>query len=250
MRFLVSNDDGYQAVGIELLAVALAEVGEVDVVAPDRNRSGASNSLTLDAPLYVKKAENGFYYVNGTPTDCVHLAITGLIDSEPDLVISGVNAGANLGDDVLYSGTVAAAMEGRFLGCPALAVSLVGESPVHFDTAVKVIVNMVKGMSQNPLASDLLLNINIPDLPFDDLGEMQVTRLGYRHMAEAAVKMRDPKNREMYWIGPPGAGDDAGPGTDFHAVKKGNISITPLHADLTRYNALDDVSIWVNAFTA
>jgi 5'/3'-nucleotidase len=250
MHFLVSNDDGYRAIGIELLAAALADVGEVTVVAPDRNRSGASNSLTLDAPLYVKKAKNGFYYVNGTPTDCVHLANTGLFDHEPDLVISGVNAGANLGDDVLYSGTVAAAMEGRFLGSPALAVSLASENPSHFDAAVKVVVNMVKAMSENPLDSDLLLNINIPDLPFEQLGEIQVTRLGYRHKAEPAIKMRDPKNREIYWIGPPGAGDDAGPGTDFHAIEEGKISITPLHADLTRYNALDNVSAWVSRFTA
>ncbi len=245
MHFLVSNDDGYQATGIELLACALAEVGEVTVVAPDRNRSGASNSLTLDSPLYVRKAMNGFYYVNGTPTDCVHLAITGLIECEPDLVLSGVNAGANLGDDVLYSGTVAAAMEGRFLGRPALAVSLAGENPTHFATAVKVVVNMVKAMMKNPLSSDLLLNINIPDLPFEQLGEIEVTRLGYRHKAEPAIKMQDPKNQEIYWIGPPGAGDDAGPGTDFYAIKEGKISITPLQTDLTRYNALDNVSEWV-----
>ncbi|MFT5134403.1 MAG: 5'-nucleotidase [Gammaproteobacteria bacterium] len=249
MHFLVSNDDGYQSTGIELLAGALKEVGDVTVVAPDRNRSGASNSLTLDSPLYVKKANNGFYFVNGTPTDCVHLAITGLFDGEPDLVISGVNAGANLGDDVLYSGTVAAAMEGRFLGCPALAVSLAGENPVHFDTAVKVVMNMVKSMSTNSLSNDLLLNINVPDLPFEQLGEIQVTRLGYRHKAEPAIKMRDPKNREIYWIGPPGAGDDAGEGTDFHAVEEGNISITPLQTDLTRYSALEDVSAWVGAMT-
>jgi 5'-nucleotidase len=248
MRFLVSNDDGYQAIGIELLAAALVETGDVTVVAPDRNRSGASNSLTLDSPLYVKKATNGFYYVNGTPTDCVHLAITGLLEHEPDLVVSGVNAGANLGDDVLYSGTVAAAMEGRFLGCPALAVSLASENPVHFDVAVKVVVNMIKAMSANPIANDLLLNINIPDLPYEQLNETQVTRLGYRHKAEPAIKMHDPKNREIYWIGPPGAGDDAGPGTDFYAIEEGKISITPLQTDLTRYNALDDLSDWVKTF--
>lgn len=249
MHFLISNDDGYQATGIELLARAMSKVGEVTVVAPDRNRSGASNSLTLDSPLYVKKAENGFYFVNGTPTDCVHLAITGLFDKEPDLVISGVNAGANLGDDVLYSGTVAAAMEGRFLGCPALAVSLASENPVHFDTAVRVIVNMVHALSQNSLDNDLLLNINVPDLPFEQLGEIQVTRLGYRHKAEPAIKMHDPKNREIYWIGPPGAGDDAGEGTDFYAIEQGKTSITPLQTDLTRYNALDKVSAWVKTFS-
>jgi 5'-nucleotidase len=249
MHFLVSNDDGYQARGIQLLATALGNIGEVTVVAPDRNRSGASNSLTLDAPLYVKKADNGFYFVNGTPTDCVHLAITGLFDHEPDLVISGVNAGANLGDDVLYSGTVAAAMEGRFLGCPALAVSLAGENPTNFNSAVQVVVNMINKLSTNKLANDLLLNINIPDRPYEQLGPIQVTRLGYRHRAEPAIKMRDPKNREMYWIGPPGAGDDAGQGTDFHAIEAGNISVTPLQTDLTRYNAMDDVIAWADALT-
>ena len=249
MHILLSNDDGYQATGIELLAAAMSEMGEVTVVAPDRNRSGASNSLTLDSPLYVKKAENGFYFVNGTPTDCVHLAITGLIDSEPDLVISGVNAGANLGDDVLYSGTVAAAMEGRFLGCPALAVSLASENPVHFEAAVRVVVNMVNTLSENSLVNDLLLNINIPDLPFEQLGDIEVTRLGYRHMAEPAITSLDPNNQEIYWIGPPGAGDDAGAGTDFYAIEQGNISITPLQTDLTRYNALDKVSAWVKTLS-
>lgn len=249
MHFLISNDDGYQATGIELLAAAMADIGEVTVVAPDRNRSGASNSLTLDAPLYVKKADNGFYYVNGTPTDCVHLAITGLFEHEPDLVISGVNAGANLGDDVLYSGTVAAAMEGRFLGCPALAISLAGENPTHFDAAVTVVARMVKAMSENPLASDMLLNVNIPDLAFNDLGAIEVTRLGHRHRSEPAIRMYDPKRREIFWIGPPGAGNDAGAGTDFCAIAEGRISITPLQADMTRYNALEDVTAWVNTFT-
>lgn len=246
MRFLISNDDGYQARGIELLADGISAFGDVTVVAPDRNRSGASNSLTLDSPLYVKQAENGFYYVNGTPTDCVHLAITGLFDSEPDLVISGVNSGANLGDDVLYSGTVAAAMEARFLGCPALAVSLAGENPVHFDSAVAVVLKIVDSMKRHPLGNDQLLNINIPDLPAEQLGRIEVTRLGYRHQAEPAIKMHDPKDREMYWVGPPGAGDDAGEGTDFYAVENGNISITPLHTDLTRYNALKTVSEWLS----
>ncbi len=249
MHFLLSNDDGYQAIGLELLATSLANVGEVNVVAPDRNRSGASNSLTLDSPLYVKKALNGFHYVNGTPTDCVHLAITGLFEKEPDLVISGVNAGANLGDDVLYSGTVAAAMETRFLGCPALAISLAGDNPVNFSAAVKIVSNLIQAMFENPLSNDLLLNINVPDLPYDQLGEIQVTRLGYRHKAEPALKMLDPKNREIYWIGPPGAGDDAGPGTDFHAIENGNISITPLQTDLTRYNAMKDVSEWTRTLS-
>ena len=245
MRFLLSNDDGYQARGLELLASAMNGLGEVIVVAPDRNRSGASNSLTLDSPLYVRQADNGFYFVNGTPTDCVHLAITGLFDSEPGLMVSGVNAGANLGDDVLYSGTVAAAMEARFLGCPAIAVSLVGDNPVHYKTAVSVVVKLVKALQQHPLDSDQLLNVNVPDLPLAELGKFEVTRLGYRHLAEPALKMKDPKQREIYWIGPPGKGDDAGEGTDFYAVEHGNVSITPLHTDLTRYNALQAVSDWL-----
>ncbi len=249
MRFLISNDDGYQAQGIELLAAAMASVGEVNVVAPDRNRSGASNSLTLDSPLYVKTAKNGFYYVNGTPTDCVHLAITGLFDHEPDLVISGVNSGANLGDDVLYSGTVAAAMEARFLGCPALAVSLAGDSPVHFDSAVRVVSNIVGLMANKSLDSDLLLNINVPDVAYEQIAGIEVTRLGYRHKAEPAIKMRDPKNQEIYWIGPPGAGDDAGKGTDFYAIEHNKVSITPLQTDLTRYNAVDAVKEWVSAIS-
>ncbi len=245
MRFLLSNDDGYQARGLELLASAMAGLGEVTVVAPDRNRSGASNSLTLDSPLYVRQADNDFYFVNGTPTDCVHLAITGLFDSEPGLMVSGVNAGANLGDDVLYSGTVAAAMEARFLGCPAIAVSLVGDNPVHYETAVSVVIKLVNALQQNPLDSDQLLNVNVPDLPLEELGKIEVTRLGYRHLAEPALKMKDPKQREIYWIGPPGKGDDAGEGTDFYAVEHGNVSITPLHTDLTRYNALQAVSDWL-----
>ena len=246
MRFLLSNDDGYQAKGLETLADAMASLGDVVVVAPDRNRSGASNSLTLDSPLYVRQAENGFYYVNGTPTDCVHLAITGLFENEPDLVVSGVNSGANLGDDVLYSGTVAAAMEARFLGCPAIAVSLVGDNPQYFDTAVHVLVKLVNALRKHPLNSDQLLNVNVPDLPLEKLGKLEVTRLGYRHLAEPALKMQDPKQREMYWIGPPGKGDDAGEGTDFYAVETGNVSITPLHTDLTRYNALQTVSEWLD----
>ncbi|NKB36725.1 MAG: 5'/3'-nucleotidase SurE [Gammaproteobacteria bacterium] len=249
MRFLISNDDGYQAQGIEMLAAAMARLGEVNVVAPDRNRSGASNSLTLDSPLYVNTARNGFYYVNGTPTDCVHLAITGLFDEEPDLVISGVNSGANLGDDVLYSGTVAAAMEARFLGCPALAVSLAGDSPLNFESAVRVVSNIVALIANKSLASDLLLNVNVPDVNYEKIAGYEVTRLGYRHKAEPAIKMRDPKNQEIYWIGPPGAGDDAGEGTDFYAVEQNKVSITPLQTDLTRYNAVEAVKEWVSAIS-
>ncbi|MBI2994893.1 MAG: 5'/3'-nucleotidase SurE [Gammaproteobacteria bacterium] len=247
MHFLLSNDDGYQAPGLGLLAEAVSEIGRVTVVAPDRNRSGASNSLTLEAPLHPRRAENGFIYVNGTPTDCVHLAITGLLEPDPDMVISGINAGANLGDDVLYSGTVAAAMEARFLGRPALALSLIGENPVHFDAAVRATINLVKAMIDRPLDPDLLLNINFPDVPFEQYGRWEVTRLGHRHKSEPAMKMQDPKKRTVYWVGPPGPGQDAGPGTDFHAVARNNISVTPLQVDLTRHSALDHLSRWLDS---
>lgn len=247
MHFLLSNDDGYQSPGINGLAAALQSLGKVTVVAPDRDRSGASNSLTLDAPLYAKRAPNGFIYVNGTPTDCVHLAITGLLEQEPDMVISGINAGANLGDDVLYSGTVAAAMEGRYLGRPSLAVSLAGENPSHYDSAIKVVMTLVENMLVNPLNPELLLNINIPDIPFDQIGTVEVTRLGHRHKSEPAVEMKDPKQRTIYWVGPVGPGEDAGPGTDFYTISKGNISMTPLQFDLTRHSALKDLSQWVGS---
>ena len=245
MHFLLSNDDGYQAAGLELLAHALSGLGRVTVVAPDRNRSGASNSLTLDAPLYVRRAANGFYYVNGTPTDCVHLAITGLLDDEPDMVISGINAGANLGDDVLYSGTVAAAMEGRFLGCPAIAFSLVAEDASHFEDAVQAAMQLVSHMLGRLPGPEMLLNVNIPDLPFGQMRGWEVTRLGHRHRSKPAVRMEDPKGRTVYWVGPVSPGQDAGPGTDFHAVGAGRVSLTPLQVDLTRHAALDTIRAWV-----
>jgi len=238
MHFLVSNDDGYQSAGIEALAAALSAVGRVTVVAPDRNRSGASNSLTLDAPLYAREAGNGFIYVNGTPTDCVHMAITGLLEQEPDMVLSGINAGPNLGDDVLYSGTVAAAMEGRFLGRPAVALSLAGQNPVHYDAAARATVDLVKLLMRNPGRQDLLLNVNFPDVPYADYAGWEVTRLGHRHKSEPAVRMQDPKGRTVYWVGAVGAGQDAGPGTDFHAVAGNAISVTPMHVDLTRHAVL------------
>ena len=249
MHFLVSNDDGYQAPGLGLLAAALSQLGRVTVVAPERNCSGASNSLTLETPLHVRRADNGFLYVNGTPTDCVHLAIAGLLDEEPDMVISGVNAGANLGDDVLYSGTVAAAMEGRFLGRPALALSLAGENPTHYEAAVSKAVSFVRRMLDDPPGSDLLLNINFPDVPLGDYGKWEVTRLGNRHRSEAAMKAEDPRRRTVYWIGPAGAGQDAGPGTDFHAVSRKNISVTPLQIDLTKHAALRGLAGWVESWT-
>jgi len=245
MHILLSNDDGYEAPGIVCLAQFLAEIAQVTVVAPDRNRSGASNSLTLDAPIRATTLPNGFIRVDGTPTDCVHLAITGLLDQEPDVVVSGINSGANLGDDVLYSGTVAAAMEGRFLGLPALAVSLVGPEPRYYETAARVTCHLLGVLAEAPLPVDTILNINVPDRPYAELAGLQTTSLGHRHKSEPVIKSRDPRGRDIYWVGPPGEEQNAGPGTDFHAVREGYVSITPLHVDLTRYTALEGVSQWL-----
>ncbi|MDZ7736106.1 MAG: 5'/3'-nucleotidase SurE [Gammaproteobacteria bacterium] len=246
MHFLLSNDDGYQSEGLAHLAQAVASFGRVTVVAPDRDRSGASNSLTLDQPIRPLQAPNGFTYVNGTPTDCVHLAITGLLENDPDMVISGINHGANLGDDVLYSGTVAAAMEGRFLGVPAMAVSLVGETPVHYETAVQVVMQLISQLQKRPLTTDMLLNVNIPDRPYDELQGMEITRLGHRHKSEPALRTKDPRGRDVFWVGPVGTEEDAGPGTDFHAVRQGFVSITPMQVDLTRYNSMDALAAWLS----
>ncbi len=244
MHFLLSNDDGYQSPGISALAEALEALGKVTVVAPDRDCSGASNSLTLDSPLYVKRDVRGFYYVNGTPSDCVHLAITGLLDEEPNMVISGINSGANLGDDVLYSGTVAAAMEGRFLGCPAIAFSLAGEKPTDYSASILAVKKIVKSLIENPL-DDVLFNINIPDINYDQIKGFKVTRLGNRHKSEPTIETFDPKGRKVYWVGPVGAEQDAGEGTDFHAIRTQHISITPIQIDLTRHNSLTPLSQWV-----
>jgi len=246
VRILLSNDDGYQAQGLRELAKALEQLAEITVVAPDRDRSGASNSLTLETPLRVEQVESNVYCVNGTPTDCVHVAITGLLAHEPDMVISGVNHGANLGDDVLYSGTVAAAMEGRFLGSPAVAVSLVAGGGRHFGTAVSLIRRMVGRMTDDPLPGETILNINVPDLPETSIRGVQATRLGFRHKSEPVVQARDPKDRPVYWVGPAGEGQDAGPGTDFHAVANGWISVTPIKIDLTDHAARDTVAGWLN----
>ena len=243
MKILVSNDDGYQAPGIRQLAEALTTLAEVTVVAPDRDRSGASNSLTLDYPLRVREADNGFLRVEGTPTDCVHLALTGLLPFEPDMVVSGVNAGANLGDDVLYSGTVAAAMEGRFLGLPAIAVSLVGDK--NYQSAARVAVELARRLVEHPIPRDTLLNVNVPDLPWEELNGVRATRLGHRHKAESAVCTQDPRGRTIYWVGPAGPEQDAGPGTDFHAVREGYVSVTPLQVDLTRHQVIDSVDRWL-----
>ncbi len=245
MLFLLSNDDGYRAPGILKLAEAMQAFGDVVVVAPDRDRSGASNSLTLERPLRSGRAENGFIYVDGTPTDCVHLAITGLLDQLPDMVVGGVNTGANLGDDVLYSGTVAVAIEGRFLGLPAMAVSLAGAQAVHYDTAARVACLLVSEILERPLPADTILNVNVPDLAWETLAGFEATRLGRRHKAEPMVRELDPRGRPIYWVGPPGPEEDAGAGTDFHAVRTGHVSITPLQVDLTHYRALDTVSRWV-----
>lgn len=247
MRILVSNDDGYQAPGIVALAAALREIATVTVVAPDRDRSGASNSLTLKNPLYIARHDNGVVSVEGTPTDCVHVAITGLLDEEPNMVVSGINAGANLGDDVHYSGTVAAAMEGRFLGLPAVAVSLCGVRPVHYATAARVALVLVTKLRKDPLPADTILNVNVPDVPWEQLAGFQVTRLGNRHKAEPVIKDTDPRGRPIYWIGSAGAEQDAGIGTDFHAVRNGYVSITPIQVDLTRYTALEQVSRWLES---
>jgi 5'-nucleotidase len=248
VKILISNDDGYRAEGLRALTEALTPLAEVTVVAPDRNRSGASNSLTLDMPLRVfPYDERKFYVVNGTPTDCVHLAISGLFEHEHDMVVSGVNDGANLGDDVLYSGTVAAAIEGRFLGLPAIAVSLVMQpnSGQHFETAARVAVEMVMRVQRTPLHQATILNVNVPDLPYDKLGGYRATRLGFRHRSERIVRSEDPRGRPVYWVGPAGAGQDAGPGTDFDAVANGFVSVTPLQIDLTRHSMLEEVSEWL-----
>ncbi len=245
MKILLSNDDGYLAPGLKALADALSGLAEITVVAPERNRSGASNSLTLEYPIRAERAENGYIRVDGTPTDCVHLAITGLLDHEPDMVIAGINAGANMGDDVLYSGTVAAATEGRFLGLPAIALSMNHHAPRHFDTGARVAAALVRQLQRLPLAPDTIINVNVPDLPFDQLAGYRVTRLGHRHKAEPVVKSTDPRGRTIYWVGPAGAEQDAGPGTDFHALREGCVSLTPLQVDLTRHSALQGLDAWL-----
>lgn len=245
MHILVSNDDGYFSPGIVMLAERLAALGEVTVVAPERDRSGASNSLTLDRPLTARRAANGFRYVNGTPTDCVHLALTGLVDPLPDLVISGINLGANMGDDTIYSGTVAAATEGYLFGIPSIAVSLVGKVGKHFETAATVAVDLVKRAKRLPFAAPVLLNINVPDIALAELGGIEATRLGRRHKAEPVVQMKTPRGETAYWIGAAGDAQDAGPGTDFHAVAAGRVSITPLQVDLSQHQQLPLVAHWL-----
>jgi 5'-nucleotidase len=245
MHILLSNDDGYSAPGLIALANALKDHATITVVAPERNRSGASNSLTLDRPLHVSRTDNGYFKIDGTPTDCVHLAITGLLEREPDMVFAGINHGGNLGDDVIYSGTVAAATEGRFLGLPAVAISLAGIAPTHFETAAQVAVELLGNIRRHPLPADTILNVNVPDVPFAELKGFQATRLGQRHKAEPVVRGCDPRGREIFWIGLAGPEQDAGPGTDFHAVRNHYVSVTPLQIDLTRYESLEALMDWL-----
>jgi 5'-nucleotidase len=246
VRILLSNDDGYQARGLRILAEKLGPLADITVVAPDRNRTGASKSLTLETPLRVEQVERNFYYVNGTPTDCVHLAVTGLLEEEPDMIVSGINHGANLGDDVIYSGTVAAAVEGRFLGLPALAISLVMKSGQHFETAAAVTRRLIEHMMAQPIPPETIFNVNVPDLPIEDIRGYEITRLGYRHKSEPVVRALDPKNQPIFWIGAAGPEQDAGPGTDFHAIANGRVSISPIKIDLTDHKAIAPLHDWLH----
>ncbi len=245
MRILLSNDDGYFAPGLQMLAKSLAALGEITVVAPEQNRSGASNSLTLDRPLMLKQADSGFYFVNGTPTDCVHLAVTGMMGTLPDIIVSGINHGANMGDDTIYSGTVAAATEGFLLGIPSIAISLASFEGRNFATAGFYAAELVARFIRNPIQEPTLLNVNVPDLPLDRIKGIEVTRLGRRHKAEPVVKMQSPRHETVYWVGAAGAAADAGPGTDFNAVERGYVSVTPLQIDLTHTGQLNKISDWI-----
>ena len=245
LNILISNDDGVYAKGLAVLHETLSTVASVTVVAPDRNRSGASNSLSLSNPIRIKTLSNGFIAVEGTPTDCVHIALTGLLKEPPDMVISGINEGANLSDDVWYSGTVAAAMEGRFLGLPAIAVSLVGSRCKQYQTAAQVTLDLVKKMIHNPLKNVSLLNVNVPDVSYNNLRGIKTTRLGTRHCAEPTIEATDPRGKKIYWIGPAGKEAYAGEGTDFHAVHNGFASVTPLKEDITDDKILTDLSNWI-----
>ncbi|MDY7578600.1 5'/3'-nucleotidase SurE [Herbaspirillum sp. RTI4] len=232
MNILISNDDGYLAPGIIALADALAAIADITVVAPDSNRSGSSNSLTLHHPLVVEQTENGVYFVSGTPADCVHIALTGLMDKMPDLIVSGINQGQNMGDDTLYSGTVAAATEGFLFGIPAMAFSQADKGWKELASAARIARELVQRRFEQ-LDKPFLLNVNIPNLPYAELKPALATRLGKRHMSEPVFKLCDPYGKDLYWIGPAGGAKDAGEGTDFHAVAQGHVSITPLQIDLT-----------------
>lgn len=247
MRILLSNDDGYFAPGLAILAQTLSLIADITVVAPERDRSGASNSLTLDRPLMLRQAHSGFYYVNGTPTDCVHLAVTGMLDHLPDMVISGINHGANMGDDTIYSGTVAAATEGFLLGVPSLAISLASHAAGHYATAARVAADLAQRVMARPFAVPMLLNVNVPDIAYQDLRGTEITRLGRRHKAEPVVKSTNPRGQIVYWVGAAGAAQDAGEGTDFHAVAHDRVSVTPLQMDLTQFSQLAPLQAWLEA---
>jgi 5'-nucleotidase len=247
MRILLSNDDGYFAPGLAALYAALSPIAEITVVAPERDKSGASNSLTLDRPLSIRKAPNGFFFLNGTPTDCVHMAVTGMLDWVPDMVVSGINHGSNMGDDTIYSGTVAAATEGFLLGIPSIAVSLVSKSGQNFETAAQVAAELVLRQQKSPLSVASLLNVNVPDIPKDQLQGFEITRLGKRHKAEPVVKTTNPRGDTVYWIGAAGGAADAGPGTDFYATQNNRVSITPLQMDLTHFQHMKSVAEWIAA---
>ena len=244
MSILISNDDGVYAPGLSALYQALKDVADVKVVAPERNHSGASNALTLENPLRIQYLKNGFMAVNGTPTDCVHLALNEVCLSAPKLVVSGINDGANMGDDVLYSGTVAAAMEGRFLGLPAIAISLAGKT--HFESAAFYAKQLVEKLLTSPLPANQVLNVNIPDLPLAQIKGIKITRLGKRHKAEMIEKSIDPRGQEIFWVGPPGEIAEAGEGTDFYAIENGYVSITPLRIDLTATEQLSNLARWLD----
>jgi len=250
MRILLSNDDGYFAPGLICLAETLSAIADVVVVAPERDRSGASNSLTLDRPLNLRCAASGFYYVNGTPTDCVHMAVTGMLDTQPDMIISGINSGANMGDDTIYSGTVAAATEGFLLGVPSIAVSLAGKELLHFTAAARVVADLVQRFEKYKHTHPWLLNVNVPDIEYEQLQGMEVTRLGKRHKAEPVVKSTNPHGETVYWVGAAGKAQDAGEGTDFYAVANRRVSITPLQIDLTQYSQLNAVRGWLTESAA
>jgi 5'-nucleotidase len=247
MRILLSNDDGYFAPGIAILAEALAPLADITVVAPERDRSGASNSLTLDRPLSVRKSANGFLFVNGTPTDCVHLAVTGLLEELPDMIVSGINLGANMGDDTIYSGTVAAATEGYLLGIPSLAVSLASKAGRHYATAARVARELVERFQKSPPPEPVLLNVNVPDIAYEALKGFEVTRLGKRHKAEPVIKTVTPRNETVYWVGAAGSAQDAGPGTDFYAVTADRVSMTPLQMDLSHQPQIPMIRRWLAA---
>jgi 5'-nucleotidase len=245
MRILLSNDDGYFAPGLAALEEGLRPLGEITVVAPERDRSGASNSLTLDRPLQMRRAASGFFFVNGTPTDCVHMAVTGLLEFEPDIIVSGINSGSNMGDDTLYSGTVAAATEGYLLGIPAIAVSLVSREFNHFETAARVARELVERIARAPFGAPVLLNVNVPDVPYEQLQGIETTRLGRRHKAQPVVPGKNPRGETVYWVGPAGAAREAGPGTDFHATERNMVSVTPLQIDLTHADQIPLVDGWL-----